>query len=207
MARYIFYVRVSKQGSQFNGIDAQLAGLDQFVANHGGEHIATYVEEMSGAKDNRPELAKALAQCKRDDATLLIYRLDRLSRKVSFVARLMDAGVRFKVATMPDADEFAIHIYAALGQKERAMISQRTKEALKVVKERGIVLGRAKQNKEYAYQCDQKIIPLIKQYKAESIDQTGIANRLNDEGYKTSRGLAWSRVKVCKFMQKYANLI
>ena len=204
MTSYVYYIRVSKKGSQNLGIEAQLDGLNQFVSSNNGEHVATFIEEMSGAKDNRPELAKALALCKKQDATLLIFRLDRLSRKVSFIATLLDKGIKFKVCSMPDADEFSLNIYSCLAQQERKFISLRTKEALAVVKKNGTTLGRAKQNKAIALKCDEKIIPELKQCLKLGLNQTAIAKHLNDNGFKTARGLDWSQKKVSNFVNKHA---
>ena len=204
MNRYVFYIRVSKEGTQNLGIEAQLNGLNEFVSANNGTSLATFVEEKSGAKDNRPELAKALALCKAEDATLLIYRLDRLSRKVSFIATLLDKGIKFKVCSMPDADEFSLNIYSCLAQQERKFISQRTKEALAVVKQNGTVLGRSKQNKALALEHDKKIIPALKQCLKSGLKQSAIADYLNDKGYTTFRGLSWSQVKVSNFMRKHS---
>lgn len=202
-SKYVFYVRVSKKGSQHLGIEAQLEGLNKFVQDFGGSNVGTYIEEMSGARDNRPELDKALRHCKKENATLLIYRLDRLSRKVSFVANLLDKGVKFRVCSMPDADEFAIHIYSALSQQERRFISLRTKEALAVVKKNGTVLGRAKQNKQIANLCDEKIIPVLEQCLKRGMNQSAIANYLNELGMTTARGLNWTQQKISNLMRKH----
>jgi DNA invertase Pin-like site-specific DNA recombinase len=200
---YILYIRTSKKGSQFLGLDAQKNALNTFIDAYGGIEVASYIEQVSGAKDDRPELIKALAHCKKSGATLLVSRLDRLSRKVAFIANLMDRNIRFRVTDLPNADEFQLHIYSAMAQQERKYISQRTKEALAVVKMSGKTLGRAKQNKELALEYDQKILPHIKSGLASGLKQGKIAKQLNDLELVTLRGKPWTQVKVCNFIKKH----
>ena len=149
MGRYVTYLRLSKESRNGRnyGLDAQRRDLDIFLGAccpdaDGCEEIASYTEVQSGADDDRPELEKAIAHCKREGATLLVSKLDRLSRRVSFIAGLLEVkGLEFKVACMPNADKFQLHIYAALAEQEREFISQRTKAGLQRAKERGVKLG------------------------------------------------------------------
>jgi len=200
---YIYYIRTSKEGSQYLGLEAQANSLDRFLEAYGGMKLATYIEQVSGAKNDRIELKKALAHAKKEDATILVSRLDRLSRKVSFIADLMDRGIKFRVAELPNADEFQLHIYAALGQQERKYISLRTKEALAVVKASGKVLGRSKQNKLAALDYDKQIMPHMRKYLLEGLKQTRIADLLNNQNLTTFRGKPWTQVKVSNFMRKH----
>ncbi len=130
--RWVAYYRVStdEQGRSGLGIDAQKAA----VANHlnGGQWImvAEFTEVESGKRDDRPELTKAFAACKKHKAKLVIAKLDRLSRNVHFISGLMDAGVEFVAADMPFANKLTVHIMAAFAQHERERISERTREAL-----------------------------------------------------------------------------
>jgi len=204
MTNYCFYIRVSKRGTQINGINAQLNGLESFVETTNASCSAIFVEEMSGANDNRPALQKALEYCKESGATLLVYRLDRLSRKVSFIANLLDRGIKFKVSTMPEADTFQLGIYSCLNQQERLLISLRTKEALQIVKKNGKMLGQAKLNKKRADDSDKLVIPVVMTLLSQSLTQKSIANRLNDDGFKTARGLAWTHQKVSRLIQKHS---
>ena len=104
--------------------------------------IARFEDVQSGGDSNRPELQKALALVRKTGAELLVAKLDRLSRKVSFIATLMDdSKVKLRVASMPRADKFQLHIYAALAEQERTFISERTKAALAAAKARGVKLG------------------------------------------------------------------
>lgn len=149
MGRYVTYLRLSKESRNGRnyGLEAQRRDLDIFLGaccpdDGGCEEIGTYTEVQSGADDDRPELEKAVAHCKLEGATLLVAKLDRLSRRVSFIAGLLEVkGLEFKVACMPNADKFQLHIYAALAEQEREFISQRTKAGLQRAKERGVKLG------------------------------------------------------------------
>jgi len=149
MTAYVTYLRLSrdsKNGKNY-GLDAQRRDLDIFLNTccpdaDGCQEVATFTEVQSGADDHRPELTKAIAYCKETGAMLLVAKLDRLSRRVSFIAQLLEIkGLEFKVASMPNADKFQLHIYAALAEQEREFISQRTKAGLARAKERGVSLG------------------------------------------------------------------
>ena len=134
---YVSYIRTSLK-SQNNGLEAQQRVIDSYIASNGGNVVQCYVEQVSGAKNEREELNKALAHCKRTGATLLVAKLDRVSRRVSFIASLMESSINLKVAELPNADPFQLHIYAALAEQERKLISQRTKAALNVLKSKGV---------------------------------------------------------------------
>jgi len=134
--RTINYYRVStvKQGRSGLGIDAQKAAVAAFCASRGCETLEEFTEYESGKRDDRPELGRALHLSKMTGATLVIAKLDRLSRNLAFLATLQEAGVRFVAADMPEANELTIHIMAAMAQAERKAIGQRTKEALAMAK-------------------------------------------------------------------------
>jgi DNA invertase Pin-like site-specific DNA recombinase len=141
--KYVAYYRVStaKQGKSGLGLEAQKETVRAFVEKE-GELIGEYVEVQSGRKDNREELWKAIRAAKEHKAKIVIARLDRFSRKVSFISGIMDQGVSLVVAEMPHASEFQLHIFAALAQEERRLISERTKAALAQAKKRGVKLGK-----------------------------------------------------------------
>ncbi len=144
MNRYVIYQRVSTkdQGRSGLGLEAQKRDIDIFLDAYAGNHevLGDFVEVESGAKNDRPQLSAALELCKSHGATLLVAKLDRLSRRVSYIAGLIEE-VDVKVACMPFADKFQVHIHAALAEQEREFISQRTKAALKAAKARGVQLG------------------------------------------------------------------
>ena len=154
MAKYVLYYRVStkRQGKSGNGLEAQKRDIQLFLDTHTEEPfevLGEYQDIESGRSDDRSELQKAIALCKKEKATLLVSKLDRLSRKVSYIASLMeDKKLNFRVASMPHADKFQLHIYAALAEQERDFISTRTKAALASVKAKGTLLGGARANQK-----------------------------------------------------------
>ena len=129
MTNYIAYFRVSTKRQNL-GIDAQRTMIENYIKSNGGLVVSEYSEKESGKNDNRPQLSAALAECKRTGATLLIAKLDRLSRKVSFVFTLRDAGVKFVATDVPEFNSLSLAIFCGLAQRERELISERTKAAL-----------------------------------------------------------------------------
>ncbi|MEW9796645.1 recombinase family protein [Alteromonas sp. CYL-A6] len=201
MERYIAYYRVSTkdQGKSGLGLNAQKRDISIFALNAipSAEIIESYTEIESGTKNSRQALTDAISACKKKDATLLVSKLDRLSRKVSFIAGLMeDKELKFKVASMPNADKFQLHIYAALAEQERDFISLRTKAALAEKKAQGAKLGGLrdktnKRNKERMVQADNdaaRIWPIIRSMLQLNLSYRKIASLLNNMGIKTPRG-------------------
>lgn len=142
--KYISYRRVSKkeQGKSRLGLDAQATEIAEFVAREGGEIIADYSDVLSGADNNRPELAKAMGHARKLKAFVAVSRLDRLSRDSAYIKDIMDGRTRFVVAQFGhDADSMVLAIYAEMAEKERAMISARIKGALRAAKAKGTVIG------------------------------------------------------------------
>ncbi|KRA81227.1 recombinase family protein [Altererythrobacter sp. Root672] len=214
MSKAVAYYRVStaKQGRSGLGLDAQRKAVADFLAGTQAELMAEFVEVESGKVDQRPQLETALAQCELTGATLLVAKLDRLSRNVAFLAALQDSGTRFLAVDMPEANELTIHIMAAVAQAERKAISRRTKEALAAAKARGVRLGGNRGNgadlrvgpaisaqkrsvaasERAAKVCRQ--IALIRAEGSASLRQ--IAAALNDRGITTPRGGSWSAAQV-----------
>ena len=141
--RYITYFRVStdKQGRSGLGMEAQASAVQAFLDSAGGNVVDTFTEVESGRKDDRPELQRALTRCRLQNASMLVAKLDRLSRSVSMISRLMDSKVRFVCADMPEANELTVHLLAAMAEYESKLIGTRTKAALAEAKKRGVVLG------------------------------------------------------------------
>ncbi|UVL30141.1 recombinase family protein [Pseudomonas donghuensis] len=139
MANVVAYIRVStsRQGDSGLGLEAQREYIERAAIQNGWNVIAEFVDVVSGkqALEDRPAGKKALAMCKEHDAMLLVAKLDRLSRSVLHIAQLMEQ-VDFKVATMPQANTFQLHLFAALAQQEREFIAQRTKDALAALQRR-----------------------------------------------------------------------
>src|SRR3954467_7430576 len=142
------YFRVSseQQGRSGLGLEAQRQAVERFAAEHGFSIVETYAEVETGkgsdALDRRPQLAAALRRARAERCPVLVAKLDRLSRDVAFVSGLMAQRVPFVVTELgPDVDPFMLHVYAALAEKEHAMISARTRHALVAAKARGVRLG------------------------------------------------------------------
>lgn len=152
MNKYVAYYRVSTtaQGVSGLGLEAQQTAVQLFINNNNGELIESFTDVESGKhSDNRPELFKAVRLTQDNNATLIIAKLDRLSRNSAFIGLLLESKVKFKCCDMPTADNFTIHIFAAMAEKEREMISQRTISALKALKDRGVKLGNPKADKAF----------------------------------------------------------
>lgn len=139
----VAYYRVStaSQGRSGLGLDAQRKAVADLCAARGMTLIAEYTEIESGKRNNRPELSEALRRAKLTGATLVVAKLDRLSRSVAFLSALQESGASFIAADMPEANELTVHILAAVAQAERKATSRRTKEALESAKARGTKLG------------------------------------------------------------------
>jgi len=141
--RYVTYVRVStqRQGRSGLGLAAQHDAVSAFLAAHSGHVVAEFKEVESGKHNARPQLQSALKRCQQTRATLLVAKLDRLSRNAAFLLGLRDAGVNFVCADMPDANNLTIGVLAAVAEHEREAISARTKASLAAAKARGVRLG------------------------------------------------------------------
>ena len=205
MRRYVLYQRVSsqEQGKSGLGLEAQERDIQLFLQNYAEspyEVIERFVEVHSGKDNQRPLLTAAIALAKEQKAVLVVSKLDRLSRRVSFIASLMeDRDLDFKVAQMPHADKFQLHIYACLAEQERDFISQRTKAALAAARARGTKLGapkhhlealaaaRTQKAREEALKVAGVIVPLRK----AGASLRSICEALNSSGATTSRGNAF----------------
>lgn len=190
------YLRESTEDQEESGLglDAQRNAISNFCKKYGYELRGFFVEIDSGKNNKRPELEAALKKCRREHATLLIASLDRLSRRVAFTATLLETGPHFRLVEYPDADEFMIHILAVFAQRERKVISQRTKVALAEAKKRGVQLGTygkyvlSQYNRIKADQFAQKIRTVIEKLKQEGITTVrAIAEELNRRKVPTFR--------------------
>ena len=205
MQKFVIYRRVStkSQGDSGLGLEAQDRDIDLFLTAYAEvpfEVLGTFTDVLSGAKADRPELAKALEMARKEGATLLVAKLDRLSRNVAFIAALLDdRKVNVRVASMPHADKFQLHIYAALAEQEREFISLRTKAALAQAKARGQKLGglrdsTAARNAAMRTQADdhaQKVASTITSRRAAGATYAEIAGDLNAMAVPTARGGQW----------------
>lgn len=205
------------------GLEAQRATVADFCERGDFTLAKEYVEIESGRKNERVVLAKALAHARRIGA-MLVAKLDRLSRSVQFIATVLEAGVPFRAADVPDASRLLLHILSAVAEAEAAAISQRTKAALSAAKQRGTALGatnphsrnltpadrtrgraagqrvnRDKAIKEYA-----DVLPVILNLRERGESLRAIAESLNSEGFTTRTGAAWSAVQVKRVVDRAA---
>lgn len=214
--KYVAYYRVSTQRQNL-GIDAQKFDVHNYVSSNCGKLIAEYTEKESGKNNNRIELSKALDMCKREKATLLIAKLDRLSRNVGFLFTLKDSGISFTALDMPNCNTLTLAIYSGMAQNERELISERTKKALAQKKMQGYKLGspiakfteemRKKAveiNKKNAEENEnnKRATAFIMSLQSYSLTYTEIANRLNANGFRTSRGCNFKAEQVKRLMNK-----
>lgn len=208
----IAYIRVStaRQGRSGLGLEAQQAAIARFCEAEGFEIVGTHVEVETGkgadALDRRPELAAALTEAKRKKCPVLVAKLDRLSRDVAFVAGLMAQRVPFIVAELgADADPFMLHIYAALAEKERRLISERTKAALRASKKR---LGRngaerlAPAYKAEAVERAKSLAPVLTELQAQGLSARAMAVALNQREVATPAGGRWHAQTVIRVLER-----
>jgi len=213
--KYVIYTRVStaEQGKSGLGLKAQERDIQIFLDTFSEvpwEVLGRFKDEQSGKDDDRPQLAEALKLAKKHRAELLVAKLDRLSRKVSFISKTMEEAV-IRVATMPTADPFQMHIYAALAEKERQFISERTKAALASAKAKGTKLGgyragsldkRVAALKQAADDDAKRVISIIGPLRASNMTLRQIADELQKQGIRTPRGGAWTAMQVKRTLDR-----
>jgi DNA invertase Pin-like site-specific DNA recombinase len=216
----VAYIRVStsQQGRSGLGIEAQRQALSQFAQAEGFEVAREFVEVETGkgadAMDRRPQLKAALAAARKQRCHVAVAKLDRLSRDVHFISGLMAHKVPFLVAELgPDVDPFVLHLFAALAEKERALISTRTRQALGAAKARGVTLGNPKLHvarrgaveavKAEADRYAANILPIIREaQRAGATTLRQIAEALNARGVATARGGQWHPKSVANILER-----
>ncbi len=218
MNRYVTYRRVStqEQGRSGLGLDAQTRDINLYLEHYSPEPwevIGEYVEVHSGFNNDRPVLAEALALAKKEKAILLVAKLDRLSRRVSMIATLMETkGLTFKVANLPSADQFQFHLYAALAEKERDFISQRTMAALVEAKARGVKLGGLRDKtmrrnvvwQAMAQDRAEKLKAIVAPLRDQGASIRTIVKALTVAGVETPQGGAWHPSSVARLLARLA---
>jgi DNA invertase Pin-like site-specific DNA recombinase len=213
MTKAVAYLRVStdKQGKSGLGLEAQREAVARYVAANGvdliGEHIEVETGKGANALSKRPELVAALATAKREKAGLIIAKLDRLARNVHFISGLMETGVEFAVADMPNADRFQLHLFAALAEKEAEVISQRTKAALAAAKDRGTELGKhgkvlAARNQAEAMDRLEPIAADLLALKAEGLSVRKMVEALNARAIPSPAGGKWHPASLHKALAR-----
>src|SRR5258707_14386241 len=216
----ITYIRVStsQQGRSGLGIEAQRQALSQFAQAEGFEVAREFVEVETGkgadAMDRRPQLRAALAAARKQRCHVGVAKLDRLSRDVHFISGLMSHKVPFLVAELgPDVDPFVLHLFAALAEKERALISTRTRQALAAAKARGVTLGNPRLHvarrsavETVTASADKfaaNVLPIIREaQKAGATTLRDIAAALNARGVATARGGQWHATSVSNILER-----
>jgi DNA invertase Pin-like site-specific DNA recombinase len=200
--RFVSYVRVSteRQGKSGLGLEAQQAAVISYVDGQRGQLVQEFREIESGKKDDRPQLAAALAACRKHKAALVIAKLDRLARRVSFISALMDGDVDFVACDFRQANRLTLHILAAVAEHEREMISQRTRAALQAARSRGVKLGNPTSARECLAQARaaraaqalrraENLRPVIDQImRSGAMSLRVVAAALTARGIRTSRG-------------------
>tara|TARA_B100000614_G_scaffold255822_1_gene273403 strand:+ start:243 stop:908 length:666 start_codon:yes stop_codon:yes gene_type:complete len=221
MEHAVAYLRVStgKQGDSGLGLEGQRTMIERFAADNQIAIVEWFEEVETGkghdALDRRPKLDAALNMAKKIKGKVLVAKLDRLSRDVAFISRLMVERVPFVVAELgANADPFMLHIYAALAEKERAMISARTKAALAAKKANGALLGNrtnlstaqalgAATNAAQADRHAANVLPIIDQCRKSGMESLrSIAECLNARGVRTARGGTWSAMQVKRIISR-----
>ena len=217
---YVAYLRQSTKKQEISGlgIEAQREIIQKFLGQE--EPIAEYVETESGKRTDRPKLAEALALCRKTRSTLIVAKLDRLSRNVAFTSKLLESDVEIKFCDFPEANRLVLHIIASIAEYEAGLISQRTKQSLKAKKARGILLGkpenltnnldRAIENSKRAIRKkakdnpnNKRAVAMLKVLVEQELSLSEMARRLNEEGFVTSQGKKFSAWQVSVLLQRY----
>lgn len=219
---YIAYLRQSttKQEASGLGVAAQRSIIENHIKE--GVIIAEYVETESGKKSERPELQKALAHCRKTGSILVVAKLDRLSRNVAFMSRLLESETEILFCDFPTANRLILHIIASIAEYEATLISARTKAALRAKKERGCRLGNASNlinnhrqaidnsvatNRQKAdrNENNKRAIAMIRSMYGEGRSFSSMARYLNAQGFRTSKGGQFQTTQVRRLFNKYVN--
>ena len=214
--KFVSYYRVStdRQGRSGLGLDAQREAVQQRLNGGSWQLVAEFVEIESGRRSKRPQLDEALVACKKHKAKLVVAKLDRLSRNVSFLLKLIDSGVEVLFADLPELNgamgRFMLTTMASVAELEAGLVSERTKAALKAAKVRGVKLGRygaevlAPQYRAEARQRAQELQPIIAELKSKGLSLAKIAGELNKRKIATPRGGRWDHSSVRNVINRLA---
>lgn len=219
MKNYISYYRVSSkhQGISGLGLEAQKSTVRRFLSEN-DKLIAEYEEIETGKSNTREQLNSAIAHCQKADSTLIIAKLDRLSRNVAFISKLMETNIEFVACDMPQATQFTLHIFAALAEQEAKFISERTISALAELKRNGVKLGNPQNLTDTARKKGTQTIiknalnnprnkmatlAIVGMRENEKLSYRNIAKQLNSNDYKTSRGKEFTASQVLILYDRY----
>lgn len=217
---YVSYLRQStkKQSLSNLGIEAQRQIIQKYLGQI--QPIAEFVETESGKRTDRPKLAEALDLCRKSKSTLIVAKLDRLSRNVAFTSKLLESDVEIKFCDFPEANRLVLHIIASIAEYEAGLISTRTKQALKAKKARGVRLGKPENlvnnlgkaisnsnltNRQKALENDnnRRAIAMLKVMATQDLSLSEMARRLNEEGFVTSKGKKFKAWQVSVLLKRY----
>lgn len=215
--KFVAYYRVStqKQGVSGLGLDAQKQTVGEYVRNAPGSLLATFCEVETGkganALSKRPELRKALDECRKHGAVLVIAKLDRLARNVHFISGLMESRVQFVACDLPEANQLTLHVMAAFAEHEARRISERTRDALAAAKARGTKLGRMgranlkpvlERRQADARQFAEQHRGLFEGMRLRGLSRRRMVEELNRLGIKARQGGGWSLCQVQRIAGK-----
>jgi DNA invertase Pin-like site-specific DNA recombinase len=209
--KIVTYKRVStqRQGASGLGMEAQEEAIQAYINEHGAEIVGDFIEVESGRKANRPQLNEAIALAKKQKATLVVAKLDRLARNVHFVSGMLESKVDFVALDFPQANKFTLHIMAAMAEHEALLISQRTKAALASAKKRGIQLGRngiilgaqnRKRANQFADSLKTEVVAMIQSCRKKTLQN--LANKLNSKGIQTRQGSEFKPTTVARLLKR-----
>lgn len=219
--KFVAYYRVSTkaQGASGLGLDAQRSSVRAYLNGGAWTLVDEFTEVESGKRADRIELGKAIARCRREGATLVIAKLDRLSRDLAFIANLMESGIEFVAVDNPTANKLTVHILAAVAQAEREAISARTKAALAEAKNRGVKLGTdgqfltdegrrkgaarsAKAQRTTAMKAYDDLAETVRSMHEAGASLRAIANKLNEDGYRTREGAEFKAPTIQRILKR-----
>ncbi|MGK7871115.1 recombinase family protein [Falsiroseomonas sp. E2-1-a20] len=215
----LYRVSTAEQGQSGLGLEAQQASVRAFVVGQGWTLVAEFSDIASGKDDRRPGFQAALARCRQLGAVLVAARLDRITRRAHTLSQLLEDGTAIRAADMPGADELMLRIYAAMAQKERELISERTRAALAAAKARGRVLGgdrgyrpangpdsgaAAHARREAADQAANRLVLEVEHLRAEGVmGRAALARALNEQGVPTPQGTgAWTHTTIARVVAR-----
>lgn len=217
---YVAYLRVStqRQGTSGLGLHAQQDIIRKYL--NGNTPVAEFIEVESGRKSDRPKLHEALELCKKKKATMIVAKMDRLSRNVAFTSQLLDSGIEIVFCDFPRANRLVLTIIAAISEYEATLIRQRTRAALQVKKKQGCQLGkpenlmnnlakaqansrRTNQEKALNNPNNKRAVAILRSLVKNTSNMSEIARTLNKEGFLTSRGGHFSSKQVSLLIDRY----
>lgn len=224
--KFITYYRVStqKQGRSGLGLESQKTMCESYINSINGIEVNSFIEVKSGKENNRPELNKAINECKLTGATLLVAKLDRLSREVEFIFNLRNSKIDFVCSDMPDFNTLTLGIFATIAQYERELISDRTKKALDVKRKQGFKFGNPqvinpntvdnpafnnslKIRQENAFNENKQAGAFIVNLRRNKTKWEDIVTQLNDNGFKARRGGNFSMMQAQRLYDRYKDVI